>query len=268
MTAMRLLRAAPEAACAPWPRHVFAQAEWAAFAAALATDPLLDLLAMWADSTHVHALFHDTDAADFRLASVAVEVGLYPALSPARPGAAWFERMIRDLWGHEAADGRDQRPWLDHGHWPITPPLASRPLPNLAAAEPAEFLPSEGEGLHQIAVGPVHAGIIEPGHFRFTANGETVVRLEIRLGYLHKGTLSLLRGKSPSPAPRKRPAPPRPRPVPRACVPSWASWNASPTISAISAPSSATPASPCCRPASAGIGRRCCAPPPPPSAIG
>jgi Ni,Fe-hydrogenase III large subunit len=202
MTAMRLLRAAPEAACAPWPRHVFAQAEWAAFAAALATDPLLDLLAMWADSTHVHALFHDTDAADFRLASVAVEVGLYPALSPARPGAAWFERMIRDLWGHEAADGRDQRPWLDHGHWPITPPLASRPLPNLAAAEPAEFLPSEGEGLHQIAVGPVHAGIIEPGHFRFTANGETVVRLEIRLGYLHKGTLSLLRGKSPRAAAR------------------------------------------------------------------
>ena len=50
-----------------------------------------------------------------------------------------------------------------------------------------EFLPVEGEGLHQIPVGPVHAGIIEPGHFRFTANGETVVRLEERLGYVHKG---------------------------------------------------------------------------------
>ncbi len=49
------------------------------------------------------------------------------------------------------------------------------------------FLPVEGEGLHQIPVGPVHAGIIEPGHFRFTADGETVVRLEQRLGYVHKG---------------------------------------------------------------------------------
>ena len=52
---------------------------------------------------------------------------------------------------------------------------------------PYAFLPVEGEGLHQIPVGPVHAGIIEPGHFRFTANGETVVRLEERLGYVHKG---------------------------------------------------------------------------------
>ena len=56
------------------------------------------------------------------------------------------------------------------------------------------FLPVEGESLHQIAVGPVHAGIIEPGHFRFTASGETVVRLEQRLGYVHKGIESLMAG--------------------------------------------------------------------------
>ncbi|HEX3347109.1 MAG TPA: nickel-dependent hydrogenase large subunit, partial [Acetobacteraceae bacterium] len=55
---------------------------------------------------------------------------------------------------------------------------------------------------HQIPVGPVHAGIIEPGHFRFHASGETVVRLEVRLGYLHKGTLGLMRGKSPRAAAR------------------------------------------------------------------
>ena len=53
---------------------------------------------------------------------------------------------------------------------------------------------SEGDGLHQIPVGPVHAGIIEPGHFRFTANGETVVRLEQRLGYVHKGIEGLIAG--------------------------------------------------------------------------
>ena len=56
------------------------------------------------------------------------------------------------------------------------------------------FLPVEGESLHQIPVGPVHAGIIEPGHFRFTADGETVVRLEQRLGYVHKGIDHLMHG--------------------------------------------------------------------------
>jgi Ni,Fe-hydrogenase III large subunit len=69
-------------------------------------------------------------------------------------------------------------------------PLGDRtePVPSPAYV----FLPSDGEGLHQIPVGPVHAGIIEPGHFRFTANGETVVRLEERLGYVHKGIESLM----------------------------------------------------------------------------
>ncbi len=61
---------------------------------------------------------------------------------------------------------------------------------------PYRFLPAEGESLHQIPVGPVHAGIIEPGHFRFTAQGETVVRLEERLGYVHKGIERLMQGAS------------------------------------------------------------------------
>ena len=77
----------------------------------------------------------------------------------------------------------DPRPWLDHGRWPGRQSEARY-----------EFLPAEGEGLHQIPVGPVHAGIIEPGHFRFTANGETVVRLEERLGYAHKGVEGLMAG--------------------------------------------------------------------------
>ena len=72
-------------------------------------------------------------------------------------------------------------------------PLGSR---KPTAGEPPRypFLASEGESLHQIPVGPVHAGIIEPGHFRFTANGETVVRLEERLGYVHKGIEGLMAG--------------------------------------------------------------------------
>jgi Ni,Fe-hydrogenase III large subunit len=64
------------------------------------------------------------------------------------------------------------------------------------AGEAYDFLKAEGAELHQIPVGPVHAGIIEPGHFRFTACGETIVRLEERLGYVHKGIEGLMRGAS------------------------------------------------------------------------
>jgi Ni,Fe-hydrogenase III large subunit len=87
----------------------------------------------------------------------------------------------------------DNRPWLDHGRWPLRHPLSAAPT----AARPLlpyRFLPVEGDSLHQIPVGPVHAGIIEPGHFRFTANGEAVARLEGRLGYVHKGIERLLNG--------------------------------------------------------------------------
>src|SRR5690606_25126544 len=102
---------------------------------------------------------------------------------------------IHDLHGLVPHGAIDTRPWLDHGRWGVTQPLAAEALP--AAELPATaycFLPVEGEGLHQIPVGPVHAGIIEPGHFRFTASGETVVRLEERLGYVHKGIDGLLTG--------------------------------------------------------------------------
>src|SRR5207248_9212455 len=97
------------------------------------------------------------------------------------------------LYGLEPIGLPDMRPWLDLGFWDVQCPLghgreASQPR------APYAFLPVAGENLHQIPVGPVHAGIIEPGHFRFTANGETVVRLEQRLGYAHKGIESLMTG--------------------------------------------------------------------------
>ncbi|HEY0417984.1 MAG TPA: hydrogenase expression protein HypE [Acetobacteraceae bacterium] len=175
-------------------------------ATALEAEPTLDLLGLWADTRQVHALFHDRrgsgSGTGFLLASVPVEAGRYPALSPARPVAAWFERMIHDLWGHVAEGGTDSRPWLDHGRWGQVAPLSPRPLSSAGAAGPMEFLPVEGDDIHQVPVGPVHAGTIEPGHFRLHAQGETVVRLEIRLGYTHKGTLGLMRGKSPRAAAR------------------------------------------------------------------
>jgi Ni,Fe-hydrogenase III large subunit len=99
----------------------------------------------------------------------------FPSIGRVHPPAVRLERALRDLTGLQPEGLPDERPWLRHdGVY--------------------RFLPAEGESLHQIPVGPVHAGIIEPGHFRFTANGETVVRLEERLGYVHKGIDSLMAG--------------------------------------------------------------------------
>jgi len=121
--------------------------------------------------------------------------GTFPSVGALHPPAMRLERAIHDLFGLTPVGALDERPWLDLGFWGVEAPLG----PACAATAPRApyvFLPVEGENLHQIPVGPVHAGIIEPGHFRFTANGETVVRLEQRLGYVHKGIDSLMTGAS------------------------------------------------------------------------
>lgn len=193
--ALALIRAAPTVPCAPWPRHVLTPQDWRALVAALAARPVPALVAMWAGTGHVHALFRDVAGAAVLPASVPVVAGAYPALSPARPAAAWFERMILDLWGHAAENGLDARPWLDHGHWTTHAPLSPRPVPVGGPPEPPSFLPAAGVGLHVLPLGPVPGGIAEPAHLRVTAQGETVVRLEERLGYLHKGIHGLMAGK-------------------------------------------------------------------------
>ena len=118
---------------------------------------------------------------------------LSPSVGALHPPAIRLERAIRDLYGLEPVGAPDARPWLDLGVLGRAP-SARRAQRRRGARAPYAFLPAEGESLHQIPVGPVHAGIIEPGHFRFTANGETVVRLEQRLGYVHKGIESLMAG--------------------------------------------------------------------------
>ena len=116
----------------------------------------------------------------------------YPDLARLFPAAARMQRAAADLSGLHAEGARDGRPWLDHGLWRGgLPPLAAGAKPEGAPAQalPADypFVRVEGDGVHEIAVGPVHAGIIEPGHFRFSVVGEKVLRLEQQLGYVHKG---------------------------------------------------------------------------------
>ncbi|HEV7264383.1 MAG TPA: hydrogenase expression protein HypE [Falsiroseomonas sp.] len=199
--ASQLIRRGAPQGCRPFERFLLTRDAFAAMRDALPQQPSLALLSLWAEPAMVHAAFLDEAEGGLLLASVPAEAG-YPALSPVRPGAVRFERMIRDLWGLQAEGAVDLRPWLDHGRWPVTAPLSARPPRNDSAPLQPEFLPVEGEGWHQIPVGPVHAGVIEPGHFRFSVQGEVVVRLEQLLGYAHKGTLSLMQGKSPRAAAR------------------------------------------------------------------
>jgi len=134
----------------------------------------------------------DKETSDVAVISYTCKSGKYPSVAARHPPAIRLERAIRDLFGLDAVDTLDARPWLDLGFWSVRHPLGEKGPARKPG--PYEFLPAEGEGLHQIPVGPVHAGIIEPGHFRFTANGEHVVRLEQRLGWVHKGIESLMHG--------------------------------------------------------------------------
>jgi len=152
------------------------------------------LLALWGDPPNVHMATIDEAAGNITIVTYVCTHGRYPSVGSQHPPAIRLERAIRDLFGLEAAGAPDTRTWLDLGFWDVRHPLGDKSPAQKCA--PYAFLPTEGEGLHQIPVGPVHAGIIEPGHFRFTANGEHVVRLEQRLGYVHKGIESLMAGAS------------------------------------------------------------------------
>ena len=165
---------------------------WQLLAARLA-DGRGTLLGLWGDVAAVHMAILDESQKHIVVATIECPDGRFPSVGRLHPPAIRLERALRDLFGLDPIGLPDQRPWLDHGRWGLRHPLAKEPQPQ-GDQEPYLFLPADGESLHQIAVGPVHAGIIEPGHFRFTANGETVVRLEERLGYTHKGIESLMMG--------------------------------------------------------------------------
>ncbi len=115
----------------------------------------------------------------------------FPSLTKKFVPASRFERQMRSLMGVIPVGHPDPRPWIKHEDWPEDAyPLRkcfdpSRPMPRVKGEY--QWIRAEGEGVYEIAVGPVHAGIIEPGHFRFQAVGEDILHLEERLGYVHKG---------------------------------------------------------------------------------
>ncbi|MDX8401068.1 MAG: NADH-quinone oxidoreductase subunit C [Mariprofundaceae bacterium] len=147
----------------------------------------------FAHSEHRHALLrtrlNETDPA-------------IPSISGHYIAACRMERHMQDMFGIRVTDLPDPRPWIRHEHWPEDAhPLA----PGFDGAQPMAPNPDAGDyawvhsgsaGVYEIPVGPVHAGIIEPGHFRFLAVGEQILNMEARLGYVHKGIERAMQGKT------------------------------------------------------------------------
>jgi Ni,Fe-hydrogenase III large subunit/Ni,Fe-hydrogenase III component G len=128
--------------------------------------------------------------------SLPVASGEFPGVSDVFPAANRMQRAVFDLLGIPAARAHDHRKWLRHAAWgadehPLRKDFDPGPTSQVSGhgsgADDYPFVRVEGEGVHEIPVGPVHAGTIEPGHFRFSIVGEGVLRLEERLGYKHKG---------------------------------------------------------------------------------
>jgi len=174
----------------PWPRHVINQTGWLRAIREISKGHG-DMLGLWSDGADVHMLMLDHESSDIGIVTLECPNGRFPSVGHMHPPASRLERAIRDIYGLGADGSSDLRKWLDHGRWGVRRPGA-KPEPSEASGDAYAFLVAEGAPLHQIPVGPVHAGIIEPGHFRFSANGEVVVRLEERLGYVHKGIEQLM----------------------------------------------------------------------------
>jgi Ni,Fe-hydrogenase III large subunit/Ni,Fe-hydrogenase III component G len=129
------------------------------------------------------------------LVSLPAEATMFPSLATRSFAGSRFEREVHDLFGIALAGHPDPRRLALHQFWPA----GYHPLRRDVAARrdfqddgrPFPFRTVEGAGIMEITVGPVHAGIIEPGHFRFSVAGEAIVNLETRLGFVHKGTEKL-----------------------------------------------------------------------------
>ena len=128
-------------------------------------------------------------------AHIPAENPRFPSLASDLPAVNWQEREIQDWFGIEAEGHPNPRRVALHDHWPDVHPLRkdfsfNTVLPDVEG-ERHVYRPTLGEGVFQIPVGPVHAGIIEPGHFNFAVAGEPILYLQLRMFYKHKGTEKL-----------------------------------------------------------------------------
>ncbi len=148
----------------------------------LCADPELNLYAVLADDP----------AGLLRAGRTRLDAPRYPALTPECPQAHLFERELAEQFGIRPEGHPWFKPVRFHASWAEGPDAWGRTGPIVPGV--LDFYQVKGEEVHEVAVGPVHAGVIEPGHFRFQCHGETVFHLEIALGYQHRGIERALLG--------------------------------------------------------------------------
>ena len=172
----------------------------------LETGHRLAMISCHDDKNQLRVVYTFTGVTTHQVSELVVRV---PAADPWVPSLAAlsypagnFEREMRDLFGLRPVDHPQPYRLVRHGHWP----RGWYPMRHDATATPAfepdtesfPFLEVEGPGVYEIAVGPIHAGIIDPGHFRFSVVGETIIRMEARQWYMHRGIEKLFEGRAPA----------------------------------------------------------------------
>lgn len=115
----------------------------------------------------------------------------FPSLTPIFPNAAWYEREIHDLFGLVPVGHPDLRRLVLHENWPVGlyPLRKDYDVNSLVPVANVTYpmVSVQGEGVFEVPVGPIHAGIIEPGHFRFSQSGEQIINLDAKLFFTHRG---------------------------------------------------------------------------------
>ncbi len=176
------------------------------FATQIAAQQKLRWSAIWGDhqppNIIIRSLFFGADGHLLLQTKVTEESPELTSQTPFFIAANRPERHLHDMFGVQFLESRDQRRWVRHQAWGETDfpllqdfPVAGKPQENTPPDNGYPFTPVAGDGVYEIPVGPVHAGIIEPGHFRFQAMGENILRLEERLGYVHKGIEKIAVGR-------------------------------------------------------------------------
>lgn len=151
----------------------------------------------------IYCLFYNTDKRDIDVVKAEFDEDSdlhYPCLTTLMPAAAWYERELHDMFGFVPEGHPDLRPLVLHESFPPDfHPLLKKYPKDFDARGRREYnmVTSSGEGLFEVPVGPIHAGIIEPGHFRFSQAGEAMLQLDAKLFFTHRGIEKSVEGKTP-----------------------------------------------------------------------
>lgn len=183
-------------------------ADWG-IAAKVASDMEARWCGVWGDDRDNHfaviAVFEKDGVYLMIRTIISTRQPVIPSHTPWYPGANRMERHTQDMLGIAFLDNPDARRWTRHKAWgegdyPLRNnfPVEGKDIPTITPPDnDYQFQKAQGSAVYEIPVGPVHAGIIEPGHFRFQAVGEKVIQLEEHLGYVHKGIEKIAVGRDP-----------------------------------------------------------------------